>query len=220
MVSTFTLIPEVKNTPNAFDYFGMLLGLPRLIGERNANYRKRLMDVYVNRASATQQGITNGITRELGLEQFDTIEISYVGPSTYSPRVMVRDVQIELYSNWNLVDETISPNALDGEVIDIYSKDSSSYYVSGLVDAINTSTYFSAIIASDISQHMLSACLIDTDSRIWISGEELKPLYQNHLEYQNIVPGTVTFSTEGDTIFVEQVATEAELLEDGQYYID
>jgi hypothetical protein len=220
MVRTFDLVPAVKNIPNAFDYFGMLLGLSRIRGEKNADYRKRLWDVYVNRANATQEGLINGITRELGLRQFDALTVSYTGPSTNSPRVIVRDVQIELYSNWNLVDESISPNEMDGEAIDIYTRSSDAYYVGGLVEEINNSSYFQAAIENGVSEKALSACILDQDSRRWVETESLKPLYKNILEYQNIVPGTLTFSAKGAEAFVLQVASEDKVVSPGEYYVD
>lgn len=220
MVRTFDLIPEVKNIPNAFDYFGMVLGLSRIQGEKNADYRKRLWDVYVRRAGATQEGLINGISRELGLKQYDALTVSYAGPSTNSPRVIVRDVQIELYSNWNLVDESISPNTMDGEAIDIYTRSANAYYMGGLIGEINSSTYFTAAIENGVSEKALSACLVDQDSRKWQEAEALKPLYKNILEYQNIVPGTLTFSAESAEILFLQVASESAVVSPGEYYVD
>jgi hypothetical protein len=220
MVRSFDLVPEAKNIPNAFDYFGMLLGLSRIQGEKNADYRKRLWDVYVRRAGATQEGLINGITRELGLKQFDALTISYTGPSTNSPRVIVQDTEIELYSNWNLVDDSISPNALDGEAIDIFTRSSDAYYMGGLIEEINSSTYFTAAIENGVSEKALSATLVDQDSRKWQEAEALKPLYKSTLEHQNIVPGTLTFSSEGAEIFFSQVSSEDAVVSPGEYYID
>jgi hypothetical protein len=59
--------PEVFNVWNCFDEFGLLLGLPRIQGEHNREYRARLIDVYVNPANSTYQGLINGISRELGI---------------------------------------------------------------------------------------------------------------------------------------------------------
>jgi hypothetical protein len=220
MVRTFNLTPETKNILNAFDYFGMLLGLARIEGEKNADYRKRLWDVYINRAGATEQGLINGITRELGLYQFDALTISYTGSSTNSARVIVRDVQIELYSNWDMIDESVSPNISDGDPIDIYTRSADAYYVGGLIEEINNSSYFQASIENGVSEKALSACLIDQDSRQWQEEEALKPLYRNVLVNQNVIPGTVTFSTEGAEIFTYQVSSESSMVTPGTYYID
>ncbi len=220
MVRAFDLTPEIKNISNAFDYFGMLLGLSRIEGEKNADYRKRLGDVYVRRAGATQTGLINGLTRELGLRHFDALTVRYTGPATNSPRVIVRDVQIELYSNWNLVDESVDPNVADGEPIDIYTRGADGYYLGGLIGEINSSTYFQAAIENNVSEKTLSACLVDQDSRKWQEAEILKPLYKNLLKYQNIVPGTLTFSSEGGEVFILQVASEDALAFPGEYYVN
>ncbi|HJO96340.1 MAG TPA: hypothetical protein QF753_23340 [Victivallales bacterium] len=52
---------------NELDRHGLALGLKRLNGERNAEYKQRLMDVFVHRANSTYAGLIHGITRELGL---------------------------------------------------------------------------------------------------------------------------------------------------------
>jgi len=59
--------PEVYNVWNCFDEFGLLLGLQRIPGEKNREYRARLLDVYINPANSTYDGLLNGISRELGL---------------------------------------------------------------------------------------------------------------------------------------------------------
>lgn len=52
---------------NFFDEFGLLLNIPRLYGEKNKDYKERLMDAFRRPASAARRGLYNGITRELGL---------------------------------------------------------------------------------------------------------------------------------------------------------
>lgn len=54
---------------NVFDEFGMLLGISRLPGERNEAFKNRILDVFKNPGGATKQGLINGISRELGIEQ-------------------------------------------------------------------------------------------------------------------------------------------------------
>ena len=217
---SFNLTPVPKNIPNVFDYFGMILGLMRIRGEKNAEYRKRLWDVYVRRAGSNEEGLLNGITRELGLKFYDALTITYTGPNTNSPRVIVQDVQIELYSNWNLIDDSISPNTEDGDPIDIYSKTSDGYYIGGLIDEINSSTYFTAAIANGVAEKAPSASLLTCDSRQWQDSESLKPFHRNILANNSIVPGTVTFSADYSHTFLYQKDTEGELAIDGDYYID
>lgn len=52
---------------NFFDEFGLLLDTPRLYGERNTEYKERLLDVFRHPANATRQGLEYLMARELGL---------------------------------------------------------------------------------------------------------------------------------------------------------
>lgn len=55
---------------NFFDEFGALLSCPRLYGEKNYDYKNRILDVFKNHANSTKKGLANGIARELGLRKF------------------------------------------------------------------------------------------------------------------------------------------------------
>lgn len=66
-----SLVPEEYNIWNHFDEFGLLLGLPRIPGEKNADYKIRLLDVYTNPANSTYSGLRYGIARELGITYSD-----------------------------------------------------------------------------------------------------------------------------------------------------
>jgi hypothetical protein len=70
--------PEPYNIWNSFDEFGLLLGLPRIPAETNAEYKTRLLDVYKNPANSTYQGLMNGISRELGIpiEDMEVVSLS------------------------------------------------------------------------------------------------------------------------------------------------
>lgn len=57
---------------NVFDEFGLLLGIYRLAGEKNADFKERILDVFRKPANATKEGLENAISRELGV---DTSEI-------------------------------------------------------------------------------------------------------------------------------------------------
>ena len=52
---------------NFFDEFGALLSCPRLFGEKNHDYKNRILDVFLNPANSTKVGLANGISRELGI---------------------------------------------------------------------------------------------------------------------------------------------------------
>lgn len=50
-----------------YDEIGLLLGCPRLQGERNMEYRERLYDVFKNPGNSTRNGLGNYISRSLGI---------------------------------------------------------------------------------------------------------------------------------------------------------
>lgn len=52
---------------NALDEFGLLLQLPRLPLEDNESYKKRLIDVFKRKPGSHEEGLRNGMARELGL---------------------------------------------------------------------------------------------------------------------------------------------------------
>jgi hypothetical protein len=212
-----TLTPEAVNVVNTFDYIGLLLGLPRLPAEDNPTYRKRLWDVYVHLANSTEQGLINGITRELGLDRFDAIKIS--SSSSDSPRVIIKDTTIELYSNWSVDDYGNTSSTLEA-TIDIYSKDSDAYFLPGLISAINATTSFSAIAVDTVDTDTLSATLIPTDSRIWVDSETIYPVKRQKLDYTPIIPGTVRFTFGGQDIFTTEQDSEGAVTSAGDYYID
>lgn len=204
-----------RNIVNTFDFLGMLLGLPRLPGEKNDVYRTRLLDVYPHRANASESGLINGITRELGLEQFDALTVDYTGLAGNSPRVIVRDVQVELYSNWRLDTD----NTLDA-TIDIYSRDSTAFFLSGLITEINAVVDWTATLESGVDGHTVSATLANQDTRKYQQDEIIKPYKLNTLEHNRAIPGTVKFTSGGNNVFRNNVVAEALVLADGDYYVD
>jgi hypothetical protein len=204
--------PEPQNIVNEFDYMGLLLSLPRLPGERNADYRGRLWDVYVHRAGSHEAGLMNGITRELGLLQYDALTITT--STAAEPRVIVGSTRVYLYDDW----KSSTDYHLDTS-IDIFSRDGSGYYLSGLVTAINASDHFTASLASGVDGHTRSAVLIFTDSNTVIE-DDLFPIKRNLLTYQDVVEGSVGFSFGGRNVFVEEKTSEATVLADGDYFID
>lgn len=54
---------------NFFDELGALVSCPRLREEPNAEYKKRILDVFANPANASLDGLVNGIGRELAIRR-------------------------------------------------------------------------------------------------------------------------------------------------------
>ena len=97
--------PVTHNVIGPLDELGQLVNLARLDGESFKNYKHRVLDTYVHRASATYQGLINGITRELGLLQFDALTISAKSSGSTglpeSPRIVVASNEVILYNKWS-----------------------------------------------------------------------------------------------------------------------
>ncbi|WP_459482669.1 Low copy number virion structural protein [Clostridium saccharoperbutylacetonicum] len=66
-INTFAL--SVHHIWNYFDEFGALLSCPRLYGEKNEEYKNRILDVFRNPANSSKQGLANAISRELGMRK-------------------------------------------------------------------------------------------------------------------------------------------------------
>ena len=54
---------------NFFDELGALVSCPRLFEEPNIEYKKRILDVFENKANASRDGLINGIGRELAIRR-------------------------------------------------------------------------------------------------------------------------------------------------------
>lgn len=87
------LTPEIFNVWNCFDEFGLLLGLSRILGEKNADYKDRLLDVYANPANSTYAGLRYGIARELGLtySNIGIDKLSDLADSDYSGNLLTSE---------------------------------------------------------------------------------------------------------------------------------
>lgn len=72
VIDTFAL--SLHQLWNYFDEFGALLSCPRLYGEKNEDYKNRILDVFMNTANSTKEGLVNGISRELGMRKYKVWE--------------------------------------------------------------------------------------------------------------------------------------------------
>jgi len=102
---TINLIPQSHHVFNEFDSQGILLGLSRLEAEKNPEYKQRLFDVFVHRASSSYLGLIYGITRELGLKIQKSLTISPVKdindvPIVVNPGVMFQHTKCILYEDF------------------------------------------------------------------------------------------------------------------------
>lgn len=81
---------EIHHVWNAFDEFGLLLGLKRLAGERNEAFKNRILNVFKKPGNSTKQGLRNGIARELGLSN-DLIKTKTLDTENVNTEFIKRD---------------------------------------------------------------------------------------------------------------------------------
>jgi hypothetical protein len=199
---------------NELDDIGLLLGQQRLPLERNSAYKQRLAGVFAQRANSTYRGLINGITRGLGLEQFNAISIVPVESggafTATNPAVIFNETKVYLY-------EDFKEDVLD-RTIDRFDVDGPGYFLTDLVGEINVSPYFSASIETGVDEYTRSMTILNQSSHRFVNDETIPISTRFELENTNIVTGTIFFSDR--VIFKTQVDTEVEVDARGKFWVD
>lgn len=207
-----TGVPQPYAVFNEFDSYGTLLGLPRLRGEKNTDYKKRLLDVFTRRASATYTGLLNGITRELGLEFYKPINIQrdpLIGDSLL-PVIRFVDNKVKIWVDKEVGDPIIEINRSNIS--------ENAYWVDDLVDRINESGLFVAEINEGIEPKSRADCIVNQASSRLVGNEGLRSSPLQTLANKRIEPSSLVFT---DTrTFSKEVSTEIEVTKVGRYYVD
>lgn len=224
-INTFTInnihivgVPTVQNVFNEFDEFGLLIGLPRFNGESIELYKKRLEDVYVNRASATYLGLINGITRELGLSLYNPLRIYPIkSGNTFiaeNPIIVFNGPFIELWRDKE-------NNILEME-IDRFNLDGDAYLINDLINFINSrSHYFRASGINNLYER--SMCILNQTNIHQVRTEIIPQSEKFILRFPNINGGSIILSSisVNDSItFKTLVPNNLSVINDGDYYID
>jgi len=202
---------EIYHTYNEFDRHGLLLGLTRLYGEKNPEYKRRLLDVFVRRASSTYLGLIYGITRELGLELFNAIEVEpTIGHSMPNPAIVFQDTKCYLYSDY---DEGTLVATLDR-----YSDTGGAFILSELVDSINATGQFTASLATGADPMARSMTIYNQSSVVLVPSEEISGGGSRlKLQNANLVVESVVLNSVNLTL---RKASQVEVNYTGEYYID
>lgn len=209
--AAFKATPVATSISNEFDYIGSLLGLKRLPEERNDSYKRRLLDVFVDRANSTYTGLVNGITRELALEFFHPLTISLrsdIDPS-WSPRIEFKDGIVYVWQD-------ISTRALE-MTINRSDRGRPEYHLSGLTDLINTSAVFTAELDTTY-QDQRSDTIVNSSSTRTIINQQLISSRFNHLGVSNIERGSISINN--NKVFRLEVASLEDVDAPGKYFVD
>jgi hypothetical protein len=198
------LTPEPIQTPNQLDMLGQSISLQRLPEEKNADYRARIMNVYVDRASSTETGLINGITRELGLSKYKAMDIEI---SVSYGRIIIGDTYLRVYTS-----------SSDYTEFDLYTRDSDTYFLSDLVAAIDAISGYSCAIGAAADAHTPSFVLIPYDSKVYVEADALTQITRQVLDNSNIIAGT--FKATDSIAFSTLVGSESLVVSQGDYYVD
>jgi len=180
-----------NNVWNHYDEYGLLLGLQRITGETNWQYKRRLLDVFVNRSNSTYNGLINSITRELGLSFYYPISINpRINLITNEflasdPLIEFNGVYLNLYSDHK--------NDLLDYQIDRYQTGNNYETLINLVNFINTTTFFEASFIDTKYQYNKSNNIIN-QTNIVPYKEQLLPSTKHKLKYSHLVNSSVYLS--------------------------
>ena len=191
---------------NEFDRFGLLLELPRLDGEKNAEYKKRLFDVFVHRSNSTYLGLIYSITRELGLSIFEAIDITAL---TDEAVITFDETKCYVYSN--LADDTLI------ETLDRFEINDGNFTYSELIDNINATGYFSASLCDGIDGNYRAMTIYNQSNTILVPNEDLFNSARIKLQYSNIIEDSIVLRSSNIN---EHVHNSEDLIASNQYYID
>ena len=158
-LSRFAGTPVPSNSFNQFDEHGLILSLNRLKEETNWEYRRRLFDVFANRANATYRGMVNGITRELGLSLYDAIQVN-PKTSISTGKFFAPDPYIKFDGVWLYLYSDYANDVLDYK-IDRYAPGMNYEYLGQLVDFINETTYFEAFVMKGVNPYTRSMQILN-----------------------------------------------------------
>jgi hypothetical protein len=211
---TITVLPV--NHWNQFDEYGLLVGLKRLKGEKNWEYKRRILDVFVHLANSSYQGLVHGITRELNLSLFDALIINPKvietnGPFlTNDPYISFDNSYLNLYSDYQ--------NKVLDHQIDRFTKGGHFEHLNSLIEYINSTTNFEASVPSGTDLYTRSITILNQSNRRFISREIIPVSNKFQLKNKYLVKGSVFFSNRN--IFHTEKNTVEEVLLPGNYHID
>lgn len=209
--------PTVHPVFNELDRFGMLLGLPRLEQERNAEYKQRLLDVFVNRADSTYRGLINGITRELGLkikEVFTLKPVLNANGQTLgaNPAVIFQETKCKIYSDYTLGEDGLAAT------LDRFEVHENAYTLDQLATAIRATGYFTVDfilgdVGSDRAMTVFNQSTISTvlSEELDTGGSRIK------LRNKSLISDSFIIRS---TNLKERLSTIEQLRRPGQYYVD
>jgi len=207
-------VPVGKAVWNQFDEFGLVLSLPRLRGETNADYRARLVTVMAQRGNAAYTGMVLGASRGLGLPLFTPLTISPLlrtGGHTVAPDpcVEIKYGFMRLYSDYG-------NDVVDLE-IDLWERGDNAEFYGSLQSFINTSIFFEATVDSAYVMTRSITLMNQMSRQLYTQTVERSTRWKMDREF--ISPNSVIFRDDKDTYALE-VPQLGMVSTPGSYHID
>lgn len=214
-MSNVQLTPEIHSVFNEFDRHGLLLALPRIKGEKNAVYKQRLMDVFVNRANSTYRGLINGVTRELGLSITGVMQIIPVTDANDTP--LATNPAVRFLNNNCILYEDFSEGTIL-ETIDRFEPNGGAYSYEELKHRINATLKYEATILTPALPETRSMTIFNQSSTVLVAEEEISGAGSRiNLANRNLIPNTVSVVAAN---FNRRVSSEGAISRAGDYYVD
>lgn len=220
-------IPEPSIVYNEFDEISSLVGLSRLPEEKAVDYKRRVLDTYVDRANSTYRGLINGITRELGLSLYKpfTIKPKQLG-GVYvaeNPVIVFKGPYVELWRDY-------ANGVLEME-IDRFEQTGDAYFLRDLRDFINTnSLYFDMINLDPDHEYDRSMVVVNQTSSAVVFSEGIPPATNFTLTYPAYrvgwglqFEGAIMLETlffNDSSVFRTRVASPLLVTSSGKYYVN
>lgn len=206
-----TYTPFEFPVPNGLDEVGLELGLGRLPGETLANYRQRLLFESRDAAGASWVETVNAVSRPVGGLDPVLMEIELAldangDPIAPDPYFIISSTQITAYSDYSNL-------SLDFQLrMSRYSN----WFVQDLVTALTASPFFNYTgLVSDYQYRYLNKLRMGHSHEV-VTVSSLNRSYQNNLGYKYIK----TFLPMSSLVFVNEKATQALVVAEGDYYVD
>jgi len=207
--------PDLIHRLNQFDEHGSILSLDRLRGEKNWQYKRRILDTFVHMANCSYQGLMYGITRELGLSLFNAIEISPV--LDVDGQYITADPYIKFDGAYLLLYSDFTNDALDWAV-DRYQSGGNYEHIGALVDMVNSTSRFQATLRAGIDPYTRSMSILNQSNREIVRLEFLPESTRFKLKNDRLVEGSVFFANK--KTFKTEVTTTANISTRGEYHVD
>jgi hypothetical protein len=208
---------RINEQGNVFDHFGGIVGLSRLPRENNVAYLERIERAKANLRGSSYDGLMNAIPLELGLQEFDSIEVS-VRDDHSDPigeiELIIDEGTIKLYSRWVSEEDQrlgLRPVVEQEAVLGVHPIET----IGHLVDWINESSNFQARL---IDKEETSTLFLRHIALRTVAKEELPPQEILSLANTNVLQGSVSIGK--NSSLTREVAWNTELQELSEYCVN